>query len=296
MRRSLEIRASTVLARLLSNTPSKDKISKTQKGVPSVYKLIAILPICLFLSPEQREVTAAARALAAMAGFQEPLPEGDEIAFLEKCIDHYDHDGIRGYAALMLKQERIGERLQPSEEIEIFYRASPHSVFMHWRRGQRRAEAALYVEGQNNGMMLVHPTGLAAKLAPAVAIATNGPQARDAGRYSIKEVGLRESMMRTLNDWKADKAKGMLRVKYLGIRKVIEAGDRPCYTLQRTNRPGEDNGISEVTVYVDKDTLCQIRTVIKGEDNILLGDYIFRDIRLNPDFKPNQFQRSALVQ
>jgi hypothetical protein len=261
-----------------------------------VYRLLSILPFCLLLSPDQRLITAGAKPLAPASEFQESLPAPDEISFLEKCAQRYEQDGIQGYSALMFKQERIGQKLQPSEEIEIFHRDKPHSIFMRWLKGQRRAAAVLYVEGENKGLMLVHPSGLAGKLAPVVPLDTEGTEARDAGRYSVKQVGLQEGLARTLKDWKTARGKGTLRVKYLGIRKVVEAGDRDCYTLQRKCEPGENEGILEVTAYIDKESWRQVRTVLKGEDNKLLGDYVYRNIRINPQFKANQFQRSALTE
>ena len=39
---------------------------------------------------------------------------------------------------------------------------------MRWLKGQRKANAALYVEGENNNMMLANPTGLAGKLVKVV--------------------------------------------------------------------------------------------------------------------------------
>ena len=262
-----------------------------------MYRIVPLLPICLLMSPEQRVVSVGtgARPLAEASEVQEPLPTGDPVSFLEECLKRFDAQDYKGFSYIMLKQERINGRLQPSEEIEVFYRSKPRSVLMHWLKGQRKADSALHVEGENKGMMLVHPSGLAGKLAPVVSRDPEGPDAREAGRYSIKEAGLRETLARTLNDWKTARAKGTLQVKYLGIRKVVEAGDRDCYTLQRKCGPDENNGVLEVTAYIDKEKWLQVRTVLKGEENKLFGDYIIRDIRVNPAFKPDQFQRSALT-
>jgi hypothetical protein len=261
-----------------------------------MYKYLVMLPLCLLLAPQQREVIVAAIPLAPPSDGQEPLPTGDELAFLEKCDQHYDESGIRGYRALMHKQERIGQKLMPSEEVDVWYREKPRSIFMKWLKGERRAAAILYVEGENNGMMLVHPSGIAGKLAPVVSRDPEGADAKDGGRYSVKQAGLRPTLMRTLNDWKAAKQRGTLQVKYLGIRKVVEADNHDCYTLQRKTEPGQNNGIQEVTLYIDKETLLQVRTVLKGPENILLGDYVYKDIQINPQFKPNQFDRSALTE
>ena len=41
----------------------------------------------------------------------DPLPEKDPYTFLEKCLERYDKSGIKGYTAIMHKQERIGGTL-----------------------------------------------------------------------------------------------------------------------------------------------------------------------------------------
>ena len=61
----------------------------------------------------------------------------------------------------------------------------------------------------------------------------------------------------------------------------------------RYARP-ENDGVLELTVYVDKETLLQVGSTVKGEDGKLIGEYFFRDIHFNPDFKAEQFTREAL--
>ena len=38
----------------------------------------------------------------------------------------------------------------------------------------------------------------------------------------------------------------------------------------------------------------QVGSTLKGADGQLLGEYFFRDIELNPEFKPDTFTREAL--
>jgi len=167
---------------------------------------------------------------------------------------------------------------------------------MHWVRGAKRAASVLYVEGENEDKMLVRPTGLAGAFVKVAARDPEGDEARQAGRYTIKQFGLNKTLQRTLTDWKAIRDKGALKVAYLGVRKVREVGDRPCYTLRRTAVEPEKDGLSEVTVYIDKETWLQVGTVLKGAENKLLGEYLFRDIHFDAKFKPNQFEASALSQ
>src|SRR5262249_36101594 len=195
---------------------------------------------------------------------------------------------------VMQKQERIGGKLQRTEVIDVAFRDKPHSVLLRWVEGARLAAASLYIEGENDGKMLVRPAGLVlggltGERDP------GGEQAKQSGRYSMREFGLKKGTERILKTWKAARDKDELHVEYLGERKVKEAGDRTCYALRRDRyaRP-ENDGVLEVTVYVDKETLLQVGSTVKGEEGKLLGDNFFRDIHLNPEFKPDQFTREAL--
>jgi hypothetical protein len=261
-----------------------------------MYRLFICLPLCLLMAPAYPEITTPDELQTSATISQEPLPVKDPLLFLEKCLERYDKQEIKGYSCTFQKQERIGGKLQPSEETEVFFRAKPFSVSMHWVRGAKRAATVLYVEGENDNKMLVRPTGLAGAFVKVAARDPEGEEARQAGRYTIKQFGLRKSLERTFTDWKAMRDKGTLKVAYLGVRKVREVGDKPCYTIRRTAVEPEKDGLSEVTVYIDKETWFQVGTVLKGEENKLIGEYLFRDIHLNPKFKPNQFEASGLSQ
>jgi hypothetical protein len=260
-----------------------------------VYRQLAYLPLCLLLAPEPHAAPIAVEPIRAPSGLQERLPTDDVIAFLEKCLERYDQQQIKGYSVILHKHERIGGKLQPPEVIECFYREKPYSVFMHWLRGQRKAESSLYVEGENGGKMLAKPAGVAGLLVPVVERDVDGADARQSGRYTMKEFGLKSAIQKTCRDWKAAKEKGALRVEYLGVHKVHEAGDRLCYTLRRTCAVPEEDGVREVTIYIDKENWLQVGSILKGDDGKLIGEYMFRDLRINPQFKSNQFKRSALT-
>jgi hypothetical protein len=260
-----------------------------------VFRLFLCLPICFLFSPAYPEAILEETAHDTAVADQEPLPDPNPIAFFKKCLDRFDQDGIKGYSCILHKQERIGGQLQPSEDVELFVRTQPFSVFMHWLRGQRLADSALFVEGENDGKMLAHPAGLAGALVKVVSRDPDGADAKQSGRYSIKDAGLKNGLMRTYKTWKAAEEEGTLHVDYLGLRKVQEANDRLCYTLKRKYEKPAEDGTNEVTVYIDKENWFQVRSVIKDAEGKLIGDYIFRDIQLNPKFKPNQFEASALT-
>jgi hypothetical protein len=222
------------------------------------------------------------------------LPVSDPVDFLANCLKRYDQQGIQGYRATFQKQERIHGQLGPLEVIPVAFRASPYSVFMKWLQGARKAQSVLYVEGENDDRMLVHPTGLVGRFVNVVARDPEGAEAREEGFYSIREFGLRKTLERTLKDWKAAKENGTFKAEYLGVQKVRAAGDRSCYTLHRTQEP-DARGVTDVTVYIDTETWFQVGTVLEGGHGELIGEYMYRDIQLNPNFKPDRFKPAALT-
>jgi hypothetical protein len=225
----------------------------------------------------------------------ETLLAADPMAFLQKCLKHYDRQHIEGYRLRMEKQERIDGSLQPLEDVDVRFRAAPYSVLMRWRQGARRAASVLYVAGENGGKLLAHPTGLAGRFVSTVPLDPDGPEVRGSGRYSIKDFGLRRMLVDTLAAWRDARQTGTLDVKYLGVQSVNAVGDRPCYVLRRTiQEPGED-GVAEITVYVDKDTWMQVGTILHGRAGLLLGRYFYRDIELNPEFPTGTFEPAALT-
>ena len=146
--------------------------------------------------------------------------------------------------------------------------------------------------------MLARPWGKLARLAVGDIVErdVDGDDARQSGRYTLKEFGLYNGSLRTLESWQAAEQNKGLFVEFLGEVKVKEAGDRPCWKLKRTKfQKPEADGITELTIYVDKETWLQVGSVLKGEEGKVIAEYYFRDIKLNPDFNPDQFTKATLV-
>lgn len=267
--------------------------------------LLVRLPLCLLclapFHPDALPSMPECRS-ADVADDKKPLPTNDEmkrlakedpIGFLENCLRRHQRD-VAGYKLLMEKQERINGKLHPNEVIEVAFREQPHSVFLRWLEGARRAQQALFVEGENNGMIVLRPTGrILGRLI--VQRDPEGEEARESGRYSLKDFGLRKALERVLRTWKAARDDGSLFVEFLGEQKVKAAGNRDCWVLKRSRyRKPESDGVLEVTVFIDKETWLQVGSIVKGKDGELIGAYYFRDIQLNPTFKDSQFKPAAL--
>jgi hypothetical protein len=269
-------------------------------------RMLFCLPVCLALAPNPLPPAGLEWVGAALAGVaddgaklpddarMEKLAKTDPIAFLENCIKRYDRE-VKGYEATLIKQERLGGKLQPREVIGVQFREEPFSVLLTWKEGTRLARRTLYVKGKYNDQLVVKPAGIAS-LIGTVERDPNGADAKSSGRYPLTEFGIKIGMQRTLSAWKNAAKEGALHVEYLGERKIKETGDRGCWVLKRTGyKKPEEDGITEYTTYIDKETWLQVGSVLKGASNELIGEYIFRDIKLNPTFKEGTFTREAVA-
>lgn len=266
-------------------------------------RAIVCLPFCLLCTSDSTSmVVLTGPAFRDVADNGSPLPSeeqmerlarNDPIAFIRECIRRYDRE-VQGYTTTLHKQERSDGKLQLREEIGVAFREKPFSVLLRWKEGTRRAAAVLYVKGENRDQLLVRPAGLLA-VAGIVARDPQGEEAKKAGRYPLTEFGIKFGMQRTLSTWQRAKKAEALHVEYLGVKKPRELGGRPCWVLRRTRyaKPAEE-GVIESTLYIDTDNWLQVGIVLKGEENKLIGEYFFGDLKINPDFPQSTFSRDAL--
>src|SRR5262249_53690274 len=139
-------------------------------------RLLLFLPVCLCMAPDYPDARPAARPARLTESFRddgsslpskaemERLARDKPIPFLENCLRRYVRE-VKGYRAVLQKQELIADRLQPTEVMDAKFRDEPHSVYLDWREGARKAERALFVEGENGGKMLARPKGKLAQFA-----------------------------------------------------------------------------------------------------------------------------------
>jgi uncharacterized protein DUF1571 len=226
------------------------------------------------------------------------LARNDPLAFLQNCLKQYEKN-VRGYQVTMQKQERLQGRLQNREVIEVAFREQPFSVFMRWLEGAKKADRVVFVAGENEGMMLAHPSGVAGKLVKVVKRKVDSEEARQSGRYTVDQFGFKNSLQRILSSLETAKQKGALHLEFQGETKVFESDQRICFKLKRTYAAPEADGTEDLTLYVDRENFLPIGIVVRGKvdaatgNRELLGEYFFRDLRLNPQFSPQQFNEAA---
>lgn len=262
--------------------------------------LLVCLPLCIVLVPNNSPVAMSVPQPAPdtpRSDDGKPLPDTSEmhrlavtdaVAFLDACLRHQSRN-VRGYQGVLRKTERIRGKLQPPEVIDFWFSESPYRVLMKWREGSRGAKASLFVEGANDNRIAI-----LTRLNVVLDLDPDGRLVQDGGRYNIREFSMRQGTERTLRAWRQAQERGILRVAYLGRQSCPEVNGRLCYVLQRSCDPPEEEGVVIVKVAIDPEHWLQVGSELIDGNGHLIGSYYFTDLVINPDFTPDQFDRSAL--
>lgn len=221
------------------------------------------------------------------------LALSDPVEFLKQCLNRCHRD-VKGYEAILNKQERLEGVLYAPETLQVAFQDTPHRVRLEWIKGTRRASKVLYAQGENQDRLLIQPAGWIGVVG-IVERDPYGPETRQNGRYPLPEFGIKRGMLRTLQAWLAARERGTLDVRLEGIQKVPLLENRPCYIFHRTNYDiPEDDGIEDLIVYIDQETGLQTGSILRDGQKNLLAEYYLTQLKLNPDFAKNTFTRDGL--
>jgi hypothetical protein len=185
---AIEFAAPTVVA----NLPAAPTQTRPTAPKESAKDSAANAPLSLAPLAANRvlnSVTQLAFALPDRAPVSHALQSADDpnsqilkehFARLKAGRERFSH--IPGYTATLAKQERIA--------FGIKVRHQPFSVFMRWQSGDEAGKEVLYVDGKDDGGLLVHLGGLKGRILPALKIDPFGSLALQHSRYPITKLGI----------------------------------------------------------------------------------------------------------
>lgn len=170
-------------------------------------------------------------------------------ALLEKGCDSFRK--IPDYTASFFRQERVGGALSEGQTIELKVRHEPFSVYMKWLSGDRGRQL-IYVQGQNEGNLLVQPGGIKGRLTGVLSLEPNSSLAMSESRYPVTKAGILELAQIILSYQKQDIQRGA------GFRCEFQDGQqfegRPCYLyLIEYESPQINADYRKSMVFIDKE-------------------------------------------
>ncbi len=256
----------------------------------------------------------------------EQLAKSDPVEMLHQCLVRYQRE-VKGFRGVLEKQECIKGKFSLREVIALSVRGDVPDpttgktrieVLMKWQVGGQavlgsEVKGTLYVEekgGNKDSIITWRPT---APFRKEHAIDVNGPSAREASRYCIRDAGLYRGTLRTYEVWKQRKEEGILATEYLGRKPIEQAGGVECHIVKRICRSPEVDafelggtpdmspetvareGFAELTIMIDAKRWLQVGTELRRANGELIGAYYFRDIELNPAFPGETFTKDGLL-
>jgi len=266
---------------LLPTSASVEGMGSTTVSTLSVPQRLPTQPDSIPLSPKQ--------AMDSDAVTSHPLDPA--IQLMQICRNRFA--AVFDYEARIVQEERIGRSLLASQDMVAKFRTHPQSVYLKWKAPEAGREA-IYVEGRDEGKLLVHAAGVKKAFLGVNRIDPDGPQAKRETRYSVTEGGIGHSIDKLLVRWEYERRFDETNVSITSVK----VNGRPCVLISAVH-PRPDDGkfkFHTMRVYVDKENMLPIRTEAYGyptspgkEPGDLLESYTYLDLRLNPGLKDIDF-------
>lgn len=226
------------------------------------------------------------------------LARRDPLAFLRRCIDHYDQ-AISDYRCTFVVRERLRGALGPGQVMRIVFRERPFSVDVRWVSGSVGAERVTYVAGRHvrgdKELAYVKPSGVLGLLMPAgVMRHIHAGDVAAAARRPIDEFGFRHTLALFVSACERAMGAAEYELVFVGVERF---DGHPCYVLERRlpyAASAETFPDRLQRMYIDTDWLipraCFAYSDDRGEH--LLGSYIARDIEFNVGVNEDAFNPS----
>ena len=207
---------------------------------------------------------------------------------------------IDDYKAKFVKQERVGGDLSRETKIDLKFRhgndetGAPTSIYMKWLSGDKGREV-IFVDGQNNGKILVHAGGWRARILPVLSLDPTGSLAMGESRHPITEAGLMNLTEKWLTVRRQDR-------KHAGMTFGVEPAEFDGCSGYKFTVEYSDPLVSKIyrkcELWIDDERNIPVASVNytwdgrgNDDDNTLVERYEYRDLELNVGLADIDFDR-----
>ncbi len=242
-----------------------------------------------------------------LSAVTDPPPEKPRRLTLEEALD-LAREGIeraaalRDYTCTFLKRERVGRTLGEEQRLFMKIRHEPFSVYTRFEApADLKGQEALYVEGQNDGMLIAHTTGLTGKVVGTVRLDPTGYLAMNGNRHPITSAGIKNLLVQLVALGESEPRAAQCAITY-GPGPEID--ERPCQRLEIVQKaPQGDFRLARVQVDIDEEWQLPVHYAAyewsKGRrpQPELVEEYTYLDLRFNVgltdrDFDPTNTEYS----
>lgn len=221
----------------------------------------------------------------------------DYLKLLEYMAINYD-SSVVDYTGTFVKQERIRGKLGKPQTIKFKFRNEPFSIFMEWTKNPGKADRLLFVKGQNNNKMILHPAGLLSLIKSI----ERDPRSKEVFKHSLSscdQFGIRNMISRVTRACEKSIKNNNFKAVFAG-EKVINK--RPCIVIET------DIGKIEVLNYEGKTEISEVEKIVLTVDlglrlpvsaesfdakGKLVSKYTYSDLIFNTNLTDENFKRKA---
>jgi len=202
---------------------------------------------------------------------------------------------VQSASAVFQKQERINDKLQPLNVMDVKVRRTPLAIYMKWHTPEA-GQQIIWRENTDEGKILVSPVGWKKKVVPLVKIAPDDDMAKAVSRRPVTNIGIwnfNERITALLNEELVKDPAVQVH-----LNEGCELGGRPCYEFSFEHpRMSSIVRFKKVQLFIDKTLAVPIacehhRWSEDGKDSHLEESYLYKDLALDvalndADFDPS---------
>ncbi len=197
-------------------------------------------------------------------------------------------DSIIDVSADLVRQELVGRRLQDPETIRWRQRVKPRSLHLTWIGKRLKGRQVVYVEGANDGKMLVLLDGFKGKMLGVQRFSPTGRLATWGSRYPVTVVGYDALVRRIVENYEKAAKRGTLGVVDFGQQSLP---DLQTYAFEVVLDHPESQGgdYHRMIVWFDVQSGLPVRFIGLDVRDHLLEDYFWQRLAINQNLVDADF-------
>lgn len=217
----------------------------------------------------------------------------DPVAYLREVCGRCE--ALPQYRLTFYRQERVGtlvQKLAPMEQIDALFRKTPFSVKFTWNSPDADYYESVYVEGQNENMLVIRERKGIFPFPPQVRVIDPAlPGKLGVARNPITDFGLARVARRTLRPFEDPALANVMTIRYQGVVAVEPTG-RPAHHLLIERPPMPGYAYTRQDFYIDAETLLPAGTDLWLRTGDLGARYRYADVRTDIQLDDADFRLS----
>jgi hypothetical protein len=198
---------------------------------------------------------------------------------------------VRDYTATLMKRERSSGNAENLIKAKI--RHKPLSIYVaQLAPEKKKGEEAIYIDGQNDGKLWGHTTGILGKMVGTVSLKPDDSWAMKGQHYPMTEIGILNLCKRLIAVGEEDMQHGECEVKF---DRRVDLNGRECTCVEVTHpAPRKHFRFHIAKIFVDNELKVPVRYAAydwpkDGGEPELIEEYEYRDLKLNVGLTDSDF-------